>query len=230
LQQAEFDKFADAYFDMHAENIGISGEDPAYFARYKIVELRRLWSQKRMPEPTTVLDFGCGIGASLPHLAVAFPSARLTAFDVSEKSLTVARDQYPGLANFIHANDLTELEHTGFDLVFTSCVFHHIDESRHVETFCKLRSLLRPEGRLVVFEHNPANPVTRYIVATCPFDENAVLISSAQLCARQRQAGFLSVERRYVGFFPRALAALRRFEPKLSSMPIGAQYYTVAHG
>jgi SAM-dependent methyltransferase len=228
LQQAEFDKFADRYFDMHAENVGISGEDPDYFARYKVAELRRLWTGKRLAEPGTILDFGCGIGASLPHLAVAFPSARLTAFDVSEQSLIVAKRRLSGVAEFAHGNDLSGLTRASFDLIFTSCVFHHVDEKRHVEIFCQLRALLRTGGRLAVFEHNPANPVTRYIVATCPFDKNAVLVPPARLRDRQRQAGFRSIETRYLGFFPRLLTGLRRFEPHLSALPIGAQYYTIA--
>jgi trans-aconitate methyltransferase len=229
VQQAEFDAFVDAYLEMHAENIGISGEEPDYFARYKIAELRRLWTSKRMPEPAAILDFGCGIGASLPHLAAAFPSARLTAFDVSERSLAVARSRFSGVSEFVHGSDLAGFEGASFDLVFTSCVFHHIDAAQHVELFRQMRALLRAGGKLAVFEHNPANPVTRYIVATCPFDKNAVLISPAQLRDRQRQAGLLSMETRYIGFFPHALAGLRWLEPHLSALPIGAQYYTLAY-
>jgi len=94
LRHAEFDKFADEYLASHAANVRISGEDPAYFARYKIVELRRMWTQRRLVEPATILDFGSGIGASLPHLAVAFPGASLTAFDVSARSLAIAEGRF----------------------------------------------------------------------------------------------------------------------------------------
>jgi ubiquinone/menaquinone biosynthesis C-methylase UbiE len=87
---AEFDRFAEEYTSTHADNIRISGEDPAYFARYKIEEVRRRWDAERRPEPAAVLDFGTGIGNSLPHLARLFPSARVTGLDVSQKSLDVA--------------------------------------------------------------------------------------------------------------------------------------------
>lgn len=230
MQQAEFDKFADEYLASHAQNLRITGEDPAYFSRYKIEEIRRQWNRRRPAEPAAILDFGSGIGGSLPHLKDAFPGAGLTAFDVSERSLAIAQSRFPGVADFVHGADLGALGVRRFDLVFASCVFHHIDETLHVGLLAQLRGLLRPDGWLVVFEHNPVNPVTRYIVATCPFDENAVLIPAGVLAAREKEAGFGKVETRFTGFFPHALAKLRPLEPLLSAVPLGAQYYTLAHG
>ena len=81
---------------------------------------------------------------------------------------------------------------------------------------------------MTIFEHNPINPVTRHIIATCPFDENAVLIPARELRRRQIQAGFQPVEIAYTAFFPGALAALRPLERYMSALPIGAQYYTWA--
>jgi len=77
-------------------------------------------------------------------------------------------------------------------------------------------------------EHNPINPVTRYIVSTCEFDENAVLIPAGRLSAREKAAGFSKVEVAYTGFFPGALRFLLPLEPWLSALPVGAHYYTLA--
>ena len=77
MDVAEFDKFADEYLAAHSANLKISGEQPDYFARYKIEELRRRWDGLKRPEPKVVLDFGTGIGNSLPYLRAAFPAARL---------------------------------------------------------------------------------------------------------------------------------------------------------
>ncbi len=230
MEVAEFDKFADEYLAIHTENLKLSGETPDYFARYKIDELRRRWSAGHRPEPRAILDFGSGVGASLPHLARAFPTAALTAIDVSERSLEISKQRYPELGRRVLYSGDGELplEAAGFDLIFTACVFHHIDAAQHVELFGRLRKLLRPGGALVVFEHNPVNPVTRYIVATCPFDANAVLIPGPVLKARLGEAGFTTVEVRYTGFFPRALAALRSAEPWLAWLPVGAQHYAFA--
>ena len=82
---------------------------------------------------------------------------------------------------------------------------------------------------MVVFEHNPINPVTQYIVATCEFDENAVLIPANVLKKRQQSAGFSNVRTGYTGFFPRSLKLLRPLEPYIKRVPFGAQYYTLAY-
>ena len=148
---------------------------------------------------------------------------------MSARSLAIAGHRFGPLATFAHGDSLDVLGDRTFDLVFTSCVFHHIEADRHVDLLRRLRGRLAPEGVTVVFEHNPLNPVTRYIVATCPFDENAVLLPARVLATRQREAGFRRIETRYTGFFPHALARLRAAEPHLSWCPIGAQYYTLAH-
>ena len=230
MDAAEFDKFAEEYLATHQQNLKISGEAPDYFARYKLEELRRLWSRQSLPEPTTVLDFGCGIGASLPHLKAAFPRAALTAVDVSSRSLEIAETRFPGIATLVpyDGTGAVPLAAESQDLIFSACVFHHIDAAEHSRILGDLRRLLRPGGHLVIFEHNPVNPVTRYIVATCPFDENAVLIGGGDLKARLRKSGFGAIRLAYTGFFPGALRALRPLEPGLKSIPLGAQYYAWA--
>jgi SAM-dependent methyltransferase len=229
---AEFDRFADEYTAQHADNIRISGEDPEYFARYKIEALRRRWDAADRREPTAILDFGAGIGNSLPHLKRLFPSAAVTGIDVSQKSLDVAARRFPDVAHLVRydGGGALPLEPQSFDIVFSACVFHHIDASEHGAIFEGLRRLLRPDGWMVIFEHNPANPATRYIVATCPFDENAVLLPAPALKRSQQAAGFSRVEVAYTGFFPGALRALRPLERFMTAVPLGAQYYTVAHG
>jgi SAM-dependent methyltransferase len=230
LDAVEFDKFAEEYQSDHAKNLRCTGEDPDYFSRYKIEAIRRRWNSDARPEPKTILDFGTGIGNSLSFLAQHFPAAALTALDVSPRSLEIAERRNPRLANFVlhRGGNRLPLKQGAFDLVFTSCVFHHIPASEHIGLFAQLRALLAPNGVMITFEHNPINPVTRYIVATCPFDENAVLIPAARLAERQRKAGFSRVDINYTGFFPGALRALRPLERFMTSLPIGAQYYSFA--
>ncbi len=233
MDVAEFDRFADEYTAAHAANIRISGEDPDYFARYKIELVRRRWEADGRPEPQAVLDFGVGIGNSLPHLKRLFPQAVVTGLDVSQRSLDVADRRFPGVARLVRytgGGEAIPLPDAGFDLIFSACVFHHIDAQEHHAVFAGLKRLLRPGGLMVVFEHNPVNPATRHIVATCPFDENAVLLPAPALRRSQAQAGFSKVDIAYTSFFPGALRAFRPLERFLTAIPLGAQYYTVAHG
>jgi SAM-dependent methyltransferase len=226
---AEFDRFADEYLEAHAKNLRVSGEQPEYFARYKIDEIRRVWDGRRWPAPRTILDFGAGIGNSTPHFHRAFPDAEIIALDVSERSLEIARRRHEGMARFeLYDGESPPAADGSVDLAFSACVFHHIDADEHVGLLARLRRTLAPGGALVIFEHNPINPVTQHIVATCPFDENAVLLPAGVLRRRHLEAGFKRVEVHYTGFFPGALAGLRGLERYMTGLPIGAQYYTLA--
>jgi SAM-dependent methyltransferase len=230
LDIAEFDQVADEYLELHTKNLKISGESPEYFARYKIDEIRRIWSKRGWPEPRTILDFGAGIGNSAPHFRRNFPDADIVGTDVSELSLAIARQRFPGVARFELYDGLGPIAPEGsVDLAFSACVFHHIDGEEHVELLRRLRRTMTTGARLVIFEHNPINPVTQHIVATCPFDANAVLIGARTLRARMAEAGFARIETAFTGFFPGPLARLRPLEPLMKSLPVGAQYYVLAH-
>lgn len=226
MDRAEFDCFADEYEQQHASNIRISGETPAYFARYKVQDVARLCAAQT---PARILDFGAGVGASVPHWREAFPQASLTCLDVSPRSLTIARERHPGAAEYCVFDGVTIPFAAGsFDVAFAACVFHHIDVLRQEPLLRELRRVLSSDGRLFVFEHNPLNPLTRHAVNTCPFDANAVLIGACTLRERLRAAGFGRISLAYRIFFPHALRALRPLERVLTRLPLGAQYYLCA--
>lgn len=64
---AEFDEYTNDYEKMHLDNIRITGEEPSYFADYKIDQLRILSDALDLQNPD-IMDFGSGIGNSLPRL------------------------------------------------------------------------------------------------------------------------------------------------------------------
>ena len=64
-----------------------------------------------------------------------------------------------------------------FDLVLAICVFHHIPPSERPYVMREIHRILRPGGIVAVFEHNPLNPLTRYVVKQCEFDIDAELLS-----------------------------------------------------
>ena len=55
-------------------------------------------------------------------------------------------------------------------------VLHHVRPSDRADLVGELATRLAPGGRLVVFEHNPLNPVTVNAVQACAFDADAVLL------------------------------------------------------
>jgi ubiquinone/menaquinone biosynthesis C-methylase UbiE len=150
--------------------------------------------------------------------------------DVSRKSLAVGEQRFPGQADFVKFDGhVLPFPDNYFSLVFAVCVFHHIDQTEHDGFLTELRRILDPAGAAVIFEHNPYNPLTRRAVNSCPFDENAVLITAKLLRQRMMKAGFGSVAYRYQVFFPSFLRRLRPIESYLNWLPLGAQYYVFAN-
>lgn len=230
MDKAEFDRFADEYCELHARNISASGEGPEYFAEYKIRDIaEHLQDQGR--EAKAVLDFGSGVGTSLPWVHKHLRPSRLTCLDVSQRSLDVAKSRFPGKADFVPFDgQRIPFPEGTFDVAFAACVFHHIDAEQQVPLLKEIRRVLRPEGMLAVFEHNPMNPLTVRAVNTCEFDENAVLIHPRTLRKRLNAAGFASTLLRYRIFFPHAARLLRPAERALRWCPAGAQYSVFASG
>ena len=88
MERAEFDRVADEYAALHSRNIAVTGESPEFFARYKI-EDAAAEAQRAGVEVRQILDFGSGIGNSLPHLAALFPNVMPSSPD-PQNSLTIA--------------------------------------------------------------------------------------------------------------------------------------------
>ena len=228
MDEAEFDKFADEYRAMHAANIRLSGEAPEYFAEYKVADIAAELARDGVAA-RKVLDFGAGVGYSVPFFARHLPAARVTCLDVSRKSLEVGAAHHGAAAEFEHFDGRRiPFDDGTFDVALASCVFHHIPHGEHVALLAEIRRVLAPGGRLFVFEHNPLNPLTRHAVNTCAFDENAELVLAPTMRRRARDAGFAAADVRYRIFFPHALRGLRPLEPSLTWLPLGAQYYVAA--
>ncbi len=231
MNEAEFDKFADEYHSMHVASITASGEGPEFFAAYKIADLAFEQAQKRtaQSQPPSILDFGSGSGSSIPYMLARFPGSELTCLDVSKRSLELAASRFSSQASFVSFDGTTlPFPDASFDIVFAACVFHHIDHDSHLGLLREWQRVLRPGGMALVYEHNPNNPMTRRVVDSCPFDENAHLINGSAMRDRMLKAGFSDAAVRFRVFFPRLLRALRPIERGLSWLPLGAQYYVVA--
>ena len=228
MNSAEFDGFAEDYYQNHRANIAITGEGPEYFAEYKIAVLSQLISRMKYQTPR-IFDFGSGIGNSIPHVSRLLPGCELTCADVSQRSLEISESRFPGQARIllIEGERIPASDNT-YDVAFSACVFHHISHDEHVHWLSEVLRVTRPGGMIAVFEHNPLNPLTVRAVNTCPFDANARLIRAGKFVESYRKAGWREPRVRYHVFFPRALARLRPWEHRLSQVALGAQYSVVA--
>lgn len=225
---SEFDAYAESYEQLHAANTAGFGEEPAYFSEYKIADLFRLASEARAAA-AEIFDFGSGIGNSVPFFRRYFAASHLTCGDVSALSLALAQRRFPGAERHVLITaDAIPLPDESQDVVFSACVFHHIPPEQHNHWLRELLRITRRGGLLVVYEHNPYNPLTVRAVNTCPFDANARLIRAGDLQRTAGGAGWTRTRIGYKLFFPRPLAALRPLEPFLVGCPLGAQYRLAA--
>lgn len=227
MDVAEFDKFADEYEMLHRENIGVTGERPTYFAEYKIRDIaNQMRTNGCFNKDLRILDFGSGVGSSIPFYVKYFPSCEIVCVDVSLRSLEIAKDRFGRLASYLlFSGETLPLRSSTFDIVFAACVFHHIPGAEHLALLREMRRVLATEaGWLFLYEHNPMNPLTRRAVNTCVFDREAVLIPPWQMYRGMREAGYTDISVYYRVFFPRVFALFRFLEYRLSWLPLGAQY------
>lgn len=228
MSEAEFDRHAAKYREIHAANITASGEAPEYFADYKMRDFAAMARACNASLQGRYLDFGCGVGNSVAPFREHMPHAQLVAADVSEGSLTRLREAFgDSVDTLLIASDALPLPSGSLDGAFACCVFHHIPPETHVKILQDLRRVLRPGAPLMVYEHNPLNPLTVRAVNTCPLDENAILIRADELRSRFADAGFAHISHHYRVFFPAFLRRLRPLESQLRKVPLGAQYFVL---
>jgi ubiquinone/menaquinone biosynthesis C-methylase UbiE len=220
----DFDEFATDYRSIHTKNLQLSGAGSLYFAEHKILQLKHTEKDNGV----RLLDVGCGDGASEIFLHRQFPSWQLEGIDVTEQSIAQAQNRNIPSAKFqLYNGTQIPFEDKSFDVVFIAAVLHHIEFSFHSLLIKEIYRVLKPGGRLYLFEHNPLNPLTRYLVKTCPFDKNAKLLTYGYTKKLLQALPFNAVKRKFILFFPRKgiLSGLIRLEEKLGWLPLGGQYY-----
>jgi SAM-dependent methyltransferase len=223
VSKVDFDEFTGSYNELLREQTGFFSEDEEYFARYKVALTRELVRT----EPRKILEYGCGIGRNIKFLRQTFPSADVFGSDISAASLELAKSENPGVQFW--QEDATQPPTSEFDLIFVAGVFHHVPPQQRGGVAQVLFERTSVGGQLIVFEHNPYNPVTRRIVRDCPYDADAVLLRPSEVKGRLTQAGFRSLNTGFSLFFPPTLRRLVRTERFLRWLPLGGQYWVSAH-
>ena len=217
---SEFDAVASNYRELVDESIQMTGENSEYFAAYKASYIAR---NVVKPGVGKILDYGCGVGQLAMQLKRRLPEKQIDGFDVSETSLERIEPALRSQGVFTSRAQGLEGD---YEIVLLANVLHHVKTGERREVISEAASHVGPGGRMVIFEHNPLNPLTRRAVSRCPFDEGVVLLPSGEvraLCASVLRAPRMD----YIVFFPRWLAWLRPLERFLGWCPAGAQHVTI---
>ena len=220
--EAEFDLLADNYYNQHKANLAITGEGPEYFSEYKVADFAKYFKNQKIP--IDILDFGSGIGNSIEFFRKYFPGCKLCCADVSAKSIEISKKRFPGNELYVQIKDIVPFPDKRFDAVFTACVFHHIPREDHAKWIFELKRVIRPEGVLAIYEHNPLNPLTVRAVRTCPIDVNARLIRAGTMKKLLVDHGWRDTKIEYKLFFPASMSSFRFLERHIRNMFFGAQW------
>jgi SAM-dependent methyltransferase len=232
--RAEFDAYADKY-DGGMENPlkALAGDGADDFVAVKSRWLLRYWPELSFNSELSILDYGCGVATLLRLLRAAGIPGHLTGTDVSAGMLREAArvwpsDSPPPLFQ-VQTGATTVLPPASFDLIIISAVLHHVPVAQRTEVYSELHRLLRPDGRLVVFEHNPWNPVTRFVVARTPIDQDAILLPPPEVTAALAKGGWRDIRTSHLMFLPPRLGVVATAAERLFGwLPMGGQYAVTA--
>jgi SAM-dependent methyltransferase len=220
--QPQFDAFANDYDAALNQGLSVSGEDKNYFARGRIEWLKRCLA-KVGHNPRRILDFGCGTGSATPFFLEAFPGCEVLGVDVSARSVEVARERH-GSDRATFCTMSIYRPDASFDVAFCNGVFHHIPVAERAGAARYIYESLKPGGLFALWENNPWNPGTRYVMSRIPFDRDAVTLSAPECRRLVRSAGFDPLRTDFLFVFPRLLSWFRPLERLAYKLPMGTQY------
>jgi SAM-dependent methyltransferase len=231
--KAEFDQFSIGYSGGMENRLKQAvGKDLDQFIDIKVRRLvRELFPVGLMRNQTSLLDFGCGTGEFLRSMNRHGFRGTMEGWDVSSEMLREAARRWQG-SNLpaLHCIDpeLKSFPDKRFDIVILCCVLHHVAKAKRQELLQAVSKILAPGGWLVIFEHNPWNPVTNWVVHHTEIDRNAILLRPHEVRLLIRSAGLISRKLDYFLFFPPRLKWLERTERMLSWLPLGGQFSVIA--
>jgi SAM-dependent methyltransferase len=236
MATSPFDSYAKSYENVHDQNLVPLGAESREFLNAKLNWCARFATKHIKPAPArTFLDYGCGTGRFGHEFYKYFDQCwGYVGVDSSAASIKEAQEQCAlESCQRSHSNkspvfvrlDSWNQSAAQYDFILSACVFHHIEPDRRQLVLRRLWDGLRKRGVIVIWEHNPWNPVTRRIVEDCPFDRDARLLSIAEMIRLWRETidnGETGYQ--FVTFFPGMLRGLQPMEHLLAWLPLGGQW------
>lgn len=223
----EFDAYRTTYADAVNGCISFSGLDLDFFARAKAARLLDLLTKHfGQISGLSGLDVGCGVGTY--HGLLEGQVGRLIGVDTSLECLDQARSNHPDASYSHYDGGRLPFADGQFDFSYAICVMHHVPKSQWALFATEMVRVTRGGGLVMLFEHNPYNPLTQRAVSNCAFDANAVLLTKREAMRYFIGAGLRGVTGRYILTLPATSGILGFADDLLGAMlPIGAQYYVV---
>lgn len=206
------------------------GIDQKSLVDQKIRQLRNvLESTGGIPTDIALLDYGCGTGDFLRSLSLDLRVKEGLGLDVSEGMIAEAhkRNTHSHIRFGVISKSVPEGFEGHFDVAVVSSVLHHVERLNWGEVFGDIFKLLKPNGRLVIIEHNPFNLVTQLVVKTTPVDKGVKLIRPREIGASTKSSGLVMSSAQYFLVYPPSWPLSAFFDKRLAFLPFGGQWISV---
>lgn len=222
---SEFDAYKDSYAKQINQAIRFSGQNLDFFTKAKCDIIVGRSAALLGGRASRVLDVGCGHGLIHRFLKEAMPEAAIHGIDIASSVIDEAKKNNEGIDYSVFDGKNIPFDRGVFDIAYTICVLHHVPPHERLNLLKEMFRAVRPGGLVIVIEHNPLNPLTQYIVKTCPLDENAILLWPGEVKRMIRKNAGLNTYLRFFLFTPFSARPFRLLDRALAFLPIGAQYY-----
>lgn len=226
LAVQEFNQYAGDYDRLLERGLIVSGEGREYFAQGRVDWLRACTNELGVA-PRRIMDYGCGTGMTTELLHQRFAAELVVGIDLSSRLIERAKREY-GTQQIQFSHIPQYRPNMQMDLAYCNGVFHHIPVSLRDEAVRYIWDSLTVGGYFALWENNPWNPGTRYVMSRVSFDRDAVALTASESCDLLQRAGFHIVRTNYLFIFPRFLSAFRCLEKYVCDIPLGGQYLVLA--
>lgn len=160
---------------------------------------QELISQANVKPDQHILDIGCGTGTFVVLLKRQYQAARVIGLDPDPKALRRAENKVrrAGVSVQLDKGFADELayEPKSFDRVFSSFMFHHLDEQEKKKTLTEVRRVLKPGGSFHLLDftadHGSHGFFDRLVHSHARMKDN----TGERLLQLMNHAGFTNVEK-----------------------------------
>lgn len=207
-----------------------------YYVKIKSLHLLRKAKETYKDTKSLIcIDLGCGTGETTEYFQDKF--RHVFACDYSRGMLEYAAKKNLKNVTFkLCQSEKLPFEAASADIVAMYGIIHHIDSGEKVtQTFNEVNRILKKGGIVAVYDFNPLNPISRFIVKTCSLDSGVNLdgykkgefpttFYSWEVNGILKKSGFRIAKHEYLIFFPQTLSSLAPLEKLLAKLPLGGMY------
>ena len=225
IVQDEFSEYADKYFESLDHPLkSLINNDKEYFVNAKAKIINDLINSVfQSDQKINIIDVGTGIGIFEKFLQAK--QRNLFGIDLSLKMLQVAKhNNRIENGGYCQANGFNlPFPDQSADIVFLSCVLHHVSDEFRLLVIDEMYRVCKPGGTILIFEHNPYNMITQFVVRTTPLDRNAKLVSEGKLKLLLDKLQVKAYEKKYFLYGSSMVdRMIKKYIPFLSFFPSAA--------